>query len=453
MKKLVFLFLLSSASLAVAQNAPIDFEEGGFGADFTWATFEAPEGESNPTFTVVPNDFSDADNPSATIAKMDIEYATDASWGSAGCETMHNSDVGPFTITTENNAITVQFYQVGFAAPVALKFATTEGAAFPEVVIPNTIADAWVTVQFDMSVWIGSTLPGILDQVIFFPSYGPRDSGHIVYFDNVSFGPAGPGPLDPLTPAPDPIIDEDLVISVYSDFYSTNTVSAFNFNAFQGGGEVSQIQIEGNNTGKVEGLTFYGADWTNEDINEFDSVHFDYWARNSAGFSFFAINASNGIPGGAPEEPRYTISADGGDEALVQDEWVRVSIPLQHFLDFPTGTFTFSLDAVNQYKFEGNGDVFFDNIFFSKQGSVGVNELPESSFNTYPNPSNGSWTIASEGSMIQWVEVYDVTGKQVAFFSPLSPLAIIDGSALKTGFYIARVSTPEGIGTIKLIKD
>lgn len=192
MKKIIFLFLLSSAHWAVAQNAPIDFEPEGIGADFTWATFEAPEGENNPTFSIVPNISVDANNPSATVAKMDIEYATDAIWGSAGCETMHGSDVGPFTITAEDNIVSLQFYQVGFAAPVALKFATTEGAAFMETVVQNTIADAWVTVEFDMSVWIGSTLPGVLDQVIFFPSYAPRGTGHVVYFDNITFGPAGP---------------------------------------------------------------------------------------------------------------------------------------------------------------------------------------------------------------------------------------------------------------------
>jgi hypothetical protein len=274
MKKYLFLFLLTSANWAIAQNAPIDFEPDGIGADFTWATFEAPAGENNPTFSIVPNVSVDDNNPSATVAKMDIEYATDANWGSAGCETMHGSDVGPFTITAEDNIVSLQFYQVGFAAPVALKFATTEGAAFPEVVIQNTIADAWVTVEFDMSIWIGSTLPGILDQVIFFPSYAPRATGHVVYFDNVVFGPAGP---------------------------------------------------------------------------------------------------------------------------------------------------------------------------------VAVKELPESAFRTYPNPSNDAWTISSGGSNILQVTVYDVLGKQVASFSPQSDQVRIDATVLSSGTYFARVSTSEGVGTIKLM--
>jgi hypothetical protein len=353
--------------------------------------------------------------------------------------------------------VTLQFYQEGFAAPVALKFANPAGGAFPEVVIQNTIADAWVTVEFDLSAWIGDPLGAQPDQIIFFPSYAARATGHVVYFDNVSFGPASPGAADPSVAAPDPTTDEDLVISVYSDFYAANTVAAYNFNAFQGGGVVSQVQIEGNNTGKIEDLTFYGADWSNTDITEFDSLHFDYWARGSEGFSFFVINAANGIPGGAPEEPRYSITPAGGDETLVQDEWVRVSVPLQHFLDFPTGAFTYTLDAVNQYKFEGSvfgaGDVFFDNIFFSKEGSVRVNELPTSAFRTYPNPSNDAWTISSEGSNILQVTVYDVVGKQVVSLSPLSDQVRINAGALSSGTYFARVRTSEGMGTIKLIKE
>ena len=276
MKNIILIALLSAAQWAVAQNAPIDFEAGGFGAGFTWATFEAPAGENNPTFSVEANVSVDGDNPSATVGKLDIEYATTAVWGSAGCETMHNGDVGPFTITEDNNFVIVQFYQVGFAAPVALKFATTEGAAFPETVVNNTVSDAWVTIAFDMSPWIGSTLPGVLDQIIVFPSYAPRATGHVVYFDNISFSP---------------------------------------------------------------------------------------------------------------------------------------------------------------------------------DGVVNVNELPESSFRTFPNPTNDSWTVESEGSPILQITVFDVTGKQVISVSPQSEYAQIDATALVAGAYTARVRTSEGVASIKLIKE
>ncbi len=453
MKKFYLVPLLFAGTLAFGQNAPIDFEEGGIGADWTWATFEAPEGENNPTFSVVPNVLVDGTNPSATVAKIEIEYATAATWGCAGCESQHNADLGAFSFTTENSSVSLMFYQEGFAAPVALKFATPSGAAWPEVVVQNDIADAWVDVTFDVSAWIGNPLGGQPDQIIFFPSYGPRESGHTVYFDNVSFGPVGPGPLDPLNPAPDPTIDEDLVISAYSDYYLSNTVESFNFNAFQGGGNVSEIQIEGNNTGKVQGLTYYGADWTNADITEFDSVHFDYWARNASVFNFYVINVSNGIPGGSAEEPRYSIAASGGDEALIQEEWVHVSIPLQHFLDYPTGSYTYTLDAVNQYKFDGNGDLYFDNIFFSKVGSVGLSTLPESAFEAYPNPSKDFWIISSKRADIVRVEVYNILGQEVATFTPNSQQIRLDASAFNIGLYFVRATTPEGMRTLKLMKE
>jgi len=131
-----------------------------------------------------------------------------------------------------NTLVTLMYYQVVFAAPVALKFATPTDAAFPEVVVQNEIADAWLEATFDIFVWIGNPLGGQPDQIIFFPSYGPRETGHTVYFDNVVFGGAGVGLEDLMSPAPNPTLDEDLVLSVYGDFYANNTLSNLNLNAF-----------------------------------------------------------------------------------------------------------------------------------------------------------------------------------------------------------------------------
>lgn len=187
MKKIILLSFLFSTTLGFSQNAPIDFEPDGIGADWTWATFEAPEGQENPEFSVVPNISIDGTNGSANVARVDISYPSTESWGQAGCESQHGSDIGSFVITAENSTVTMMVYQEDFAAPVALKFATPVGAAFFEQIVPNTVADEWVEVEFDMSEWIGSTLPGDPDQIIFFPSYGPRETGHVVYFDNVVF--------------------------------------------------------------------------------------------------------------------------------------------------------------------------------------------------------------------------------------------------------------------------
>lgn len=453
MKNVLLISALMSASMAIGQVNPVDFEPDGNGADWTWATFEAPQGANNPEFSVVPNISVDDTNPSANVARMVIEYASSEPWGQAGCESQHGSDIGSFVITEANSTVSMMVYQVGFASPVALKFATPVGAAFFETIVPNDVADAWVEVEFDMSGWIGSTLPGDPDQIIFFPSYGPRETGHTVYFDNVVFGGSGPGPVDPMDPAPDPTVDEELVLSVYSDFYANNVVDNFNFNAFQGGGTVSEIQIQGNNTGKIEGLTFYGAEWTAADLNDFDFVHIDYYASTSTAFNFYLIDQTAEIPGGAAEEPRYSFGPAGADEVLQQGQWESVDIPLQHFLDFPTGSFEFDLNDIYQWKFDGNGTLYFDNIYFYKELPFSANTLQSAEMQAFPNPAKDFWNLSVANASIERVQLFNIVGQEVWSSAITAELLQIDASGLMPGIYIARVYTERGVGVVKLVKE
>lgn len=454
MNKVILLFLLLNVSLGFAQNAPIDFEPDGFGASWTWATFEAPDGEENPTFSVVANPSVDATNASATVAKMEINYATNAGWGSAGCESMHNADLGVFSFTPSNSRVKMMIYQEGFAAPVALKFATNSGYALGEVVTANTVADAWVEVEFNMSAWIGNP-NGAPDQIIFFPSYAARATGHTVYFDNVNFGGAPPAAADPMVSAPNPTIDESEVLSVYSNFYTTNMVSGFNFNAFQGAGVISEIDIEsdGNITGKIEDLSYYGAQWDAVDLNGYEYLHIDYWATTSTAFNVYLIDQTAGIPGGSIEEARYSIAASGGDETIVKGEWRSVFIPLQHFVDYPSGNFTYDLNDIFQWKFDGNGTVFFDNIYFTSATNVSTTDIQLGSIGAYPNPTNSSWRVKTPNINMTLIEVFDMAGKNVLSIYPNKVSeAEIDGRSLNTGLYFAKITTPNGVFSAKLIK-
>ena len=453
MKKLLLFAALITSVISTAQNQPIDLETEGFGADWTWATFEAPDGEDNPEFSVIANPFPQGINTSATVAKMDISYGTDAPWGSAGCESMHGADLGAFSFTESNSVVRLMVYQEGFAAPVALKFATAEGAAFFEQISPNNVANEWVELQFNMAEWIGDPL-GQPDQIIVFPSYGPREGGHVIYFDNVVFGEGDPPAPEPMVSAPDPTIDESLVISAYSETYQTNTVTNFNLNAFQGGGTISEVDIEndGNNTIKIEDLSFYGAEWDAEDVSEFVNVHFNYWATTSTSFNFYIIDQGAGIPGGAPEEPRYSIALTGGDETLVQGEWVSVVIPLQHFLDYPTGGFNFQLDEIFQWKFDGNGTIYIDNVYFSTD-PLNVDDFQVEGLEVFPNPTVDSWTVKTASESIQSVHIFDAVGKLVWSANPSSNLVEIDADKLPSGVYVAQLRFEGGIENIRLVKD
>ena len=53
--------------VSYGQNIPIDFEQGGYGANWTWTTFE---NYINPPLEIVPNPDSSSINPSSTVAKF-----------------------------------------------------------------------------------------------------------------------------------------------------------------------------------------------------------------------------------------------------------------------------------------------------------------------------------------------------------------------------------------------
>jgi len=454
MRYFTLLSIILFTSALSAQTSPIDFEPDGNGADWTWATFEAPAGEENPTFTVEANPVTNGINASANAARIDISYGTDATWGSAGCETDNpGNNMGMWSINEDNSIVSVMVYQEGFAAPVALKFAnTTFGAEF-ETIVPNTVADEWVEIQFDMSALIGSGLAPF-SQLIFFPSYAPRETGHVVWFDNVTFGEGDPPAGDPMVSAPDPTVDEDLVLSVYSEFYQTNTVTNFNFNAFQGGGTISEVDLEGdgNLTGKIEGLTFYGAEWDAADLNEYSFVHLDYWSTSSTLFNFYLVDATAGIPGGDAAEPRFTFGPAGSDEVIVQGEWRNVVIPLQHFLDYPSTGFDYDLNDIFQYKFDGNGTIWFDNVYFSKD-PMSVSNLNRKDFQVFPNPSTNEWNIIYQASTIKSYRLFNVLGEVVKAENINTQNIRIDATELNTGIYFAYLETENGVQVIKLIRE
>ena len=70
-------------------NGPIDFETGGYGANWTWTVFE--NSENPPSLEIVSNPNSSGINTSSTVAKF---TALSSGAAYAGCESQHGSDIG-----------------------------------------------------------------------------------------------------------------------------------------------------------------------------------------------------------------------------------------------------------------------------------------------------------------------------------------------------------------------
>ena len=163
-------------------NGPIDFETGGYGANWTWTVFE--NSENPPALEIVSNPNSSGINTSSTVAKF---TALSSGAAYAGCESQHGSDIGSFKFDSNNSIVKIMVYKT-VISDVGLKFVESDGEAQPEVKVANTKTNEWEELTFNLSGSIGKGKTGIIDQIVIFPDFKDRSSDHIIYFDNISFG-------------------------------------------------------------------------------------------------------------------------------------------------------------------------------------------------------------------------------------------------------------------------
>ncbi|MDZ4183324.1 MAG: hypothetical protein U1B83_10665 [Candidatus Cloacimonadaceae bacterium] len=149
----------------------------------------------------------------------------------------------------------------------------------------------------------------------------------------------------PTTAPPVPTHASEDVISIYSDAYVN--VPGTNFNPFWGQQTIVtvDVMIAGNNTLRYENLNYQGTEYPFQDVSGYEFLHVDFWTANSTDLGIYLISP------GAETEHVFTI---------VPAQWVSVDIPLAGFVP------PVNLANVFQFKVEGNGDIWFDNLYFWK---------------------------------------------------------------------------------------
>jgi hypothetical protein len=172
--------LLAFAGTSMAQNVPIDYETTGNGANWTWTVFE---NLGNPAVEIIANPDMSGINTSCTVAKF---TALQGGQPWAGCESMHGSDLGSFTLSAANSTINIMVWKT-VISDVGIKLVTPTNAALPELKIANTLTNQWELITFDFSAYIGQGpyVGEMVDQVVIFPDFGARNQENIIYFDNV----------------------------------------------------------------------------------------------------------------------------------------------------------------------------------------------------------------------------------------------------------------------------
>lgn len=422
MKKITFLFLISSV-LGFSQALPYTFSESN---DINYFFKEFYNIGLRLT-----TDPTDAGN---TVA----EYVTYTGFPAAEVGLAQTIELAEYIDLSDDNNNTITFrinplngtgsgthlLKLNGGTPIVEKSFTTTGTGWQEV-----------------SVDFGPDLGSYRNLIIFLDFVNFDTDTYLI--DDIAGGTNVAPPPMPTTSAPAPTISASKVKGVYGETYN-NLTYQYNFtDSFR------PVDIEGNGNESLEiDLGYYGAAFSNTDISDDLFVHFDYWTTDATEFQF-RITSENPFPGSF--ERKYIV---GVDEPIVNNAWKSVFIPLSHYS--VGGTNPVNLKDVFQFNFVNNGTggtIFIDNIYFTSENVLGVNDVTLEGLKVSPNPTDSSWNIKTSNQIISSVEVFDVLGKRVMTLAPNSTSLSIDGYNLKAGLYFAQISTLTGItSSIKLVR-
>ena len=215
---------------------------------------------------------------------------------------------------------------------------------------PVLKTEEWVSLDIPLVEFAGLTTKSNLAQIVL--------SGDLpnVFVDNMYFYDDGMvvNPSGPQEAAPTPTNNPNDVISVFSDAFTN--ISGVNYYPDWGQSNVvSEVNIQGNNTLRYSALDYQGIEFAmSENVSEMEFLHLDFWTDNSSELNVFLIS-----PG--PNEVGFSLN-------VPTSGWASADIPLSNF-----STMVDLMD-VFQMKFDGNGTIYLDNIYFYKEGSSGGGE-------------------------------------------------------------------------------
>lgn len=360
---IIFFFIIGNTLFAQPTHT-IDFEPAGVGAGWDWTV---GENDDNPPLEFIANPVSGGINTSPTVAKFTARQ-TGNPWA-----LVFTDDDGEFTFDAGNATVTIMVYKAT-TSPVHIKFEGGTGTPI-ELIDSNTVVNQWQELTYDFSAAIGETF----SRIVIIPDFYARPQENIVYMDNIQ---VPDGQLvtipEPTVAAPTPIAPPGTVISIFSDAY-TNIPANLNPGWGQStsvtfmeiGGDTimgySTLNYQGIELGSSQNLTAAGMLY----------LHLDLWNATSTDLGVYLISTG-------PVEARYALVPPDSTET-----WRSYDIPLSAFAPV-------DLTDVFQMKFDGNGALYLDNIYFWN-GIVPV-ELTSFSATTNGNQVNLAWNTATENN-------------------------------------------------------
>jgi hypothetical protein len=210
---------------------------------------------------------------------------------------------------------------------------------------PTLVSKNWISLNIPLSNFTGLTSRTHLGQIIFEgTNITSFYADNIYYYNDGSIIPAVP-----TTAAPVPTVPAANVTSVFSDTYTN--IAGTNLNPNWGQATVAtQVPIASNNTLRYAGLNYQGIELgSSQNVSSKTHLHLDYYTSSSTSLKVYLIS-----PG--PIEKPYVLTVPTGPAPSVNG-WRSIDIPLTAFSPV-------NLSNIIQLKFDGNGTIYLDNIYF-----------------------------------------------------------------------------------------
>ena len=414
MKSLTTILILLITFIGFSQNAPIDFEDGGQGANWTWNVFENAD---NPPLEFVANPDPSGINQSAMVAKFTARDTNAGAAPYAGLESQHGGNIGTFDLTSENALVNIMVYKTKIS-DVGIKFATPTGGAQAEIKVANTLINQWELITIDFTGYIGLGETTGLDQIIVFPDFINRTADDIIYFDNITFGVAVANPIGL------PITLEGGQAPNFLDFNGSSSLAIANPDASGANtsANVAQNTVPAN-------AAFAGVNFpvNNIDITTDKVFSLSVWSPLPNTPVLLKLENASGVN---TERAAVTTTTNAW-ETITFDFTDEGQLTYQSVTIFMNFNMTDTADQV----------YYWDTLTLGEP--LGVSENTLANITLYPNPA-ASVVVLQASQEIATIQVLNILGQRISSVTVNNTTSTINVSDLSAGTYIANVLFSNG---------
>lgn len=273
---------------------------------------------------------------------------------------------------SEKQTIKVKVYSPAAGQNVNLKLEdSSDGTIATEVTMTTTVAEEWEELSFAFSPSDSNKYDRF---GLFFNFNGDKDATTVHYYDDIfmaegSAAPEEPGiDTEPTTTAADPTVDQDKVISLFSDVYTNVAVDTWLTEWSDA--ILEDISINGNNVKKYSEVNVVGIETATSQIDASEMTHFhvDVWTANATEIKIKLVDfGADAVYGGQDDVEHEVVISNPA-----QQQWVSLDIPLSDFTNLTTRANLAQLLFVTS---PSKVTTYIDNVYF--YDNTGIITQPE----------------------------------------------------------------------------